>query len=153
MKQSGVCQKNTEKQITATTGEQRVSCKTQSKAHIKGRRQAAPQSAAQAVPHGVAGPVGQQPAHTARPGGLEGPAGGRACASHSRSADVKGSTSSSYTCCHTLTRNPLFSIRCLIPDCCWSQWMHRLWKKCVRAQCPVGEHWAGEHRAGEPGTG
>lgn len=37
MKQSGVCQKNTEKQITATTGEQRVSCKTQSKAYIKGR--------------------------------------------------------------------------------------------------------------------
>ena len=37
VKQSRVCQKNTEKQVSATTGEQRVSHKTQTEAHIKGR--------------------------------------------------------------------------------------------------------------------
>ena len=37
VKQSRVCQKNTEKQVSATTGEQRVSHKTQTEAHTKGR--------------------------------------------------------------------------------------------------------------------
>lgn len=100
---------DTEKQISATTGEQRVSRKPQSKAHTKGRL---PGSAT--ARHTGCAPWG---------GGGQGVSGLPAlhilgtCWALLGGADVlvvhclqtqRGSTSSSYTRCHTLTRNPLF---------------------------------------------
>ena len=100
---------DTEKQISATTGEQRVSRKTQSKVHTKGR----PPGSATARHIGCAPWGGGGQGVSSLPAlrilgtcwALLG--GGDVLVVHGQQTQRR-STSSSYTRCHTLTRNPLF---------------------------------------------